>query len=517
MTKVLTLCFLFSAAVAGGLEVDSEELAPYIDTPIEFQNYEGPLEVIQTRDEILGIGFYIGEQFTPEYGQFSYFGAYTVIHAVDPETPAGLDADIMLLSEHARVDHIDNFRLIVSGYLQRAYEYSEADAGLLAEYITIYNAVFRGELEVFEERYKPIVLEHLSEDSVGLSTLYSDWPGGTELVITLSDDARPGEIAAVSPFALLDADVREQLRSREDRGIATRKSMVEFLERMLEERIEELDREVARLERERTELSEREAELIEELRGLEDRRSMEMLSERDLERIAEIEEELEELAEREVELDERAEEVAEREEEVEELTEAVREEREAIADDTREMMEIEEELAALPEEPEEDPVEDPEDPESAWFILSESAERGSLVRVRADTGERTDDLDEFGPVWGRRFETLEQDAVVIADNDGSTRLLRVSWQDMEIVARSDHEVSRESMLVLRTDENRFYAIVRTEGEWYLGRFDRDLQLSTRSAKAVRPDSVIMFADNRVYVQGRDDRVLALDRANLEQF
>jgi len=512
MTKVLMLCFLFSAAVAGGLEVDSEELAPYIDAPIEFQNYEGPHEAVQTRDEILGIGLSIGEQFTPEFGQFSYFGVYTVIHAVDPETPTGLDADIMLLSEQARVDHIDNFRLIISGYLQSAYDYNEADAGLLAEYVTIYNAVFRGELEFFEERYKPIVFEHLSEDSVGLSTLYSDWPGGTELVIPLSDDARPGEIDAVSPYALLDAEVREQLRTREDRGIATRKSMVEFLERVIEERIEELDREVARLERDRAELSEREDELTEELRDLEDRREMDEFRERDLERIAEIEEELEELTEREVELDERAEEVAELEEEVEELTETVREEREAIADDTREMMEIEEELAALPDEPEE-----PEEPEQAWFIISESAERGSLVRVVADTGEPADDLDEFGPVWGRRFETVDQDAVVIADNDGSTRLLRVSPDDMQVLARSDHEVSRESMLVLRTDENRFYAIVRAEGEWYLGRFDRDLQLSTRSAEAVRPDSVIMFAGNRVYVQGRDDRVLALDRADLEHY
>ncbi len=507
MLKLMLLVLFTAVPVLGAYEVDSDELAPYIDSPIEFQNYEGPFEVVQTWDEILGIGLHLGEQFTPEYGQFSYFGVYTVIHAVDPTVAEGLDADIMLLSDSARVDHINNFRLIIAGYLQGAYEYIEDDALLLAEYITIYNAVFRNELGFFEERYKPIVLQHLSDENVGLSTHYSDWPGGTELVIPLTDGTRPGDLAAVSPFALVDPEVREQLRTRDNRGIATRKAMVEFLERVLAERIEELDRAVERLERDRDELARREDELVGELRELEERRAAEDLSAELEERIAEIEQELAEIEDREVELEARVEEVAERQDEVDELTDLVREEREAIAEDTREMLDLEEQVAAL--------LDEPEAPEEAWFILMDDDDRGKLVRIAAESGEHLDEVAELQAVWGRRFETIDDHAVVIAENEGRTRLARVAPDELEVIAQSNFEISRYSELVLRSQENRFYAVTRYEDEWYLGRFDRDLRLTARSAETVRPDTAIMVSDSRVYVQTPDDRVLALDLEELE--
>ncbi len=515
MLKLMLLVLLTAVPVLGAYEVDSDELAPYIDSPIEFQNYEGPLEVVQTRDEILGIGLHLGEQFTPEFGQFSYFGVYTVIHAVDPTLTEGLDADIMLLSDRARVDHINNFRLIIAGYLQGAYEYLEDDAALLAEYITIYNAVFRNELEFFEQRYKPVVLQHLTEESVGLSTHYSDWPGGTELVIPLTDGTRPGDLAAVSPFALLDPEVREQLRTRDNRGIATRKAMVEFLERVLAERIEELDRAVERLDRDRDELTRREDELVAELRKLEERRAAEDLSDAMLERIAEIERELAEVEERELELEERAEEVAERQDEVDDLTDLVREEREAIAEDTREMLDLEEQVAALIDEPEDEPVEEPEPPEESWFILMDDDDRGRLVRIAAESGDPLGEVTGLQAVWGRKFKTIGDHAVVIADNEGRTRLARVTPDEREVIAQSDFEISRRSELVLHAQENRFYAVTRYDDEWYLGRFDRDLRLTARSAEAVRPDTAIMVSDTRVYVQAPDDRVLALDLVELE--
>ena len=53
---------------------------------------------------------------------------YYVVHSVTSESKDQLDADIIYIGSSATVDHVDNLRRIISGYLQSAYNYSEKDA-----------------------------------------------------------------------------------------------------------------------------------------------------------------------------------------------------------------------------------------------------------------------------------------------------------------------------------------------------------------------------------------------------
>ncbi len=504
--KKLILVWLMCAPLSLlALDVAREELSPYIDTAIEFQNYEGPREVIQTLEEIRGIGAFIGAQFVPEPATFSYFGRYTVIHAVDPTIDVGLDADIMLLAEDARVDHINNLRTILSAYLETAYDYSLADSRLLAEYITIYNAVFRRNLEFFQGRYKPVVLQHLSEENVGLSVLYSDWPGGTEMVIPLRDGAGPGRLDAVGPRELLEPEVIASLRDRPDMGIDTRRDMVDLLERVIDEVVAEIEVERAELEAEVEELAERERVTPDELTP----------------------EEREEIVTQREDVERRQAELAEREEAVEDLTEDVRRLRDELAEDIETVLDREEDeaVAAVPdeqpdpevvEEPTEEPAPEARAPEPVRTVYmlvrrENGVVVGRLARVDAATGEETH-RSSLDTVYGRRFLELEGNYILIADDAGTPRLTQVDTDSLEPIVFGDQEIAAGSMLT--TSGGAVFAVMREGNAWYLGRFTAGLELLERSSVAVDPDTYIHFSGPRVYVQATDGTVRPLNQTNM---
>ena len=142
--------------------------------PVEFINYEGPYTRIETRAQIRSIGYSLGVMV--RNGQTSAGGAgrYFVIHSVTEADGFKLDADIFGLGVDVGVDHIRNLRLIIQGYLEAAYNYTERDAALLAEYITIYNAVHRGDQKYFESHYKTTIMNNITTEKTNLSIHYNE-------------------------------------------------------------------------------------------------------------------------------------------------------------------------------------------------------------------------------------------------------------------------------------------------------------------------------------------------------
>ena len=234
--KVLALtliCAGFVQAVSA-VEVDEPELQSTgsLGDSIEFENYGGPYAVIETAEAITGIGTALGLEVaqsleTPVTVQPG--AKYSLIHAVDLSTQEKLDADILLLNENAQVDHIKNLRRIIAGYLSAAYGYDMQDAETIAVFVTLYNAVYRGQMNVFEERYKPTVIQHLDEQKVGLSTNWEDWPGNTQIVIPLSD--LTSDLSVVDTSVISDENVIEALRNDTDKGVEVREELTEIKER----------------------------------------------------------------------------------------------------------------------------------------------------------------------------------------------------------------------------------------------------------------------------------------------
>ncbi len=226
------LTTLLAVSSAFALEVSRAELESTRGSNIVFQNYSGPHTIINTVDQIRRIGSDLAPSIAADPDNFTTAGnpsRYYVIHAVDPKSPEKLDADILVIGENATVDHVRNLRRIISAYLESAYNYSRSDADTIATFATVYNAVYRNNLDNFTAKYNKIVTDNLTTGKIGIDTNYQEWPGKTQIVIPLFDVR--GGLSTVDTSAISDRQVIKSLQNEEDKGIGARKEMVDIKER----------------------------------------------------------------------------------------------------------------------------------------------------------------------------------------------------------------------------------------------------------------------------------------------
>mgnify|MGYP006294037725 FL=1 len=560
---IIAICTIIFSGVTFGLEVDEEELTEQIDEEITFVNYEGPHDTIDSRDEIIGIGIYLGS--TDERGFFtrSFTNKYTIIHAVDPTVEELLDADIFVVGESALVDHVRSLRWMLQGYLSTYYVYNEEDAALLAEFITYYNAVFRKDMEYIGSNYKQIVLDNLDVEKVGLSRSYKQWPGQTMMVIPLTEEAEEGGLGALDSDALSEDEVIEDLREQEDRGVEQRQDLVELKEREIEEEKQEIEEEKQQIEEEEQELEERKQDLEERKEELEEKKQTteEQLEEQPEEEMAvqqapedqppeeqeqepgpepvteeeaeeqppeeqdievvraeiereeeEIAEEEQAIAEEEEQLEQRREEVEEREEEQEEREERVREEREGIAADQRELIAEEEGREAE----EEQPAVQPEQEATVPFIVFRETSDGVIGRFVLAGAESGEIKTESGieTVTSRSIQEVGEGYLTIAERDNEVRVLLLDKETLQINSFSEDIVYRDGQLLIEGDA--LYTPLRENGNWYIGRFNQQLRTTARSEAEVVPFTILFLVDNVLYVQEEDGSVVGLDTDTLEE-
>ncbi|MCR5724466.1 MAG: hypothetical protein K6G80_05195, partial [Treponema sp.] len=237
--KVFAAVLAFTTtAAAFSLEVNKSELQSADMDTVVFENYAGPYDVINTIEEIRAIGTRLAPPIhrAPEKAAVSGEPArYYVIHAVDPEETGKLDADVFIIGPGAGVDHINNVRRIIGAYLEAAYDYSREDADTIATFVTVYNAVYRGNLDAYRAKYKEAVTKNLTADKAGIALTYKEWAGKTQIVIPLSDLSGAGGLSTVETSTISDREVVKSLQEEEDMGIDSRKAMVDIKEREADE------------------------------------------------------------------------------------------------------------------------------------------------------------------------------------------------------------------------------------------------------------------------------------------
>lgn len=235
MTKrfaLVAIAVCLAVISAAALDVDKAEVSSTQGMTIEFINYEGPHDVIETADAIRGIGRALGASIANGAARAGDMARYQVIHAVDPAVPTGLDADIFILGAGSKVDHIKNLRRIIAGYLEAAYGYSAKDADTLAVFITIYNAVYRGKLDYFQGKYKPVVLRELSSANAGLALRWDEWAGRSRIVIPLTGRAGTGVVGSIDTTPITDKPTVESLKAESPTaGVTERRDVVDIKER----------------------------------------------------------------------------------------------------------------------------------------------------------------------------------------------------------------------------------------------------------------------------------------------
>ncbi|MFP4644448.1 MAG: P83/100 family protein [Spirochaetales bacterium] len=518
LTIVVILTILSFQALPA-LDVAEEELSRVRGQDIEFVNYEGPVSTSESVEMIRSIGEFLGERELSAGETREYFERYLVERAIDPDTSEGFDADIFIILPGARVDHIRNLRLMLSGYLESAYGYSGDEADLIAELSTVYNAVYRGDLSNFEQRYKPVVHERLSADSVGLSTVYSEWAGNTELVIPL----REGQ-ALVDPFELADEVVIGDLRERSDMGIAERRSLVSLMEDVIDIERDQIESDRERFAADLDALEEREREILQEREELDALRASERAQGE--ERIDRAEAEL---SDRMAALSARAEEIEERDAEVEEMEEQVQAERDAIAEDREEVLDEDEvdteDVDEVEQADDEDAIADPENLATAERSTdsvdlievtgSEANPEGRIARVSVDDG-RVSERSQTDRISSRELSDFRGSYLVIAGvSENTGNLVRIDQDELAEQDSSSEEVFIRSSVEV-VDDAAIFAVIRHDERWKMGRFSPGLELESMSEAAVAPNTSIGVHESSIVVQADDDTFIVLSRDNLRR-
>ena len=546
---IVVISILFSLSALFAINVNEKEVQSTSDDTVDFINYTGKHDEVDTVEAIRGIGRGLAGAVTS--GRQGTQDRYIVIHAVDSTTKAGLDADILILGAKVRVDHIDNLRLIIEGYLSSAYNYSKKDAKTLAHFITIYNAVYRGRMDMFNKKYKSFVLQNLNPNKVGLSTTYNEWPGNTQIVIPLGDSQYAGTISSVDTGAISDKEVVKKMKEQDDKDIDARKDMVALKEKEAEEARK-------RAEEERRKQLEKEKEAKDAKKEAEDAKKKESEKDKDLkkkERDAEKAKKEAEDAKKKGDKDQaekerlakEAKEAAEKARKEKEALEAERlkkeqeaKEKEEEANKAKENAEKEEEFAQQKEDDAQDDrkdiakdtqkiIEDKKAEKKAETdALIASANRGYALKVvDEDTlsssivmldlrNARSIKTSALDTIKGRKIYKAGDYIMAIAGSSTGNSVISLVLIDMrtlEVAKQGDDVISEQSMLV--QDGDSYYAIVSNGGKFYVGRFNEELMRQSLSSVSVLPYSPILVSEEGILVQDESKNIHLLDKKDLK--
>lgn len=477
---------------------------------IIFENYVGPTSVINTREEIRGIGEFLASGTGTEV---SWGKKYRIIRSYQPDIQDGFDADILVILPDGAVDHIDNLRRILSAYIASTFGYDKSDADVLAEFVTYYNAVHYKNINYFSKNYKAGVLSHLSSDTAGLSTHYSEWAGKSRIVIPMGS-GRGSMQSTLETSEISSPEVVDEMQKEEDRALDSRREMVEIREEELDERQDMVDDERKELVEEKEELLVQDEAIQEQLEEKQEALD-EVPSGSEEEKI--LKEELQELEEEKKAANERMAEVEEKEEELEREEKEIKKEqdeivrmREEIAEDENELKEQGTVISSLPEE----------DPEGYWFVRidrsGDPAPFGRLIKVAIDGTVLME--SELNSVRGTSFSDAGGNGIIVIAglNEGRSRVKAIILdpETLEMKDESEEEIYPGSGIW--TVKDNIFMICRKGQTWSLGKYAQDLKLMGSSELEVNPDTgFLVVNNNRILVQSSTGAVKALSADSLK--
>ena len=540
---LLTISSLFA------IDVDEKEIRDGGSGAIDFINYTGRHDEIDSVEAIRRIGSDLSGAVTS--GQVGSSNRYLVIHAVDSSVKEGLDADIIILGAQVNVDHIDNLRLIIEGYLSSSYGYSRQDAKTLAHFITIYNAVYRSDMRAFAKKYKSVVLQHLSSDKVGLATTYSEWPGKTQIVIPLTDQKYSGTISTIDTGVISDKAVVDKMKESDDKDIDARKDMVEIKEKESEqarERAEEARKKALEKEKESEQARKRAEQAKKNLQDkentLQDKEKASQKAQKDADEAKknnasdkddkqkqadkakeEAEKARQERDKAKTEKDKEDSDVKKSKDEVARLSDEASDEEKMAKDKMEDAQSDRKDIAADTQKIIEDKKAEKKAETDA--LIASAVRAYALKVVDGDTlsssivmldlrNARQIKTSSLDTIRGRRVYEVKDNLLAIAGSssgNGIVSLVLINARTLEVVKQSSDVIADDSVLV--QDGDYYYAIVSSNGKYYLGKFNAELERQSLSPIAVLPYSPVSVTERGILVQDESNSIHLLDKTHLK--
>lgn len=510
LTKILLAAALaLSGAMLFAVEVDENELETVSQDAVVFENYTGPHTVVNTAAEIADIGNRLGRSISSDVENSGSAGnpaRYQIIHAIDPNEKGKLDADIFIIGSSSSIDHIRNVRRVIAAYLSTAYGYSSQDAGTVATFVTVYNAVYRGNMDYFQSKYKKAVTDNLSQDRAGIALSWRDWPGKTQIVIPLSDVN--GGLSTVDTSVISDRKVVESMQEDEDKGVDTRKEMVDIKEREADNAQEKANvaqkratEETAKLKEEQQKEAEANKEAEEAVQKAEENPDDEQAQQEAQEKQAAAEEQTQRTEEQAQKAEEAREEAAAAQAAADTKRTEAQSERTTIAQDQQAV--VREQTAN-------------ENADTVYGLRSidELGVMSALVKMNAETGN----VIKESPVTVIRSRTVyeaDDGYIAIAGTNignGAVKLVLLDKDNMEITKEGSETVAETSVLV--EDSGSYYCIIQDGSKFVVGKFNSSLENLLKSPVAVKPATPITITSRGVLVTSAANRPVLLNLNNL---
>lgn len=489
--RPLLILLVLAAPVVFALEVDEEEIKS--KTGISFTNRKqrGGGDTVA---EIKGIG--------RKMAKTGGSGSYTVIHAVG-EGDDKFDADIIVIGKDARVDHIKNVRRIIAAYLEERYDYSPEEAKSLATFVTYYNGFYRQKMEYFKEHYKPVVTRHLSAKNAGLALTYKGWPGKSRIIIPLSGDERPdaGKIG--------EKEVMEKVR-KEEKGTKDREEITKLQEK-------EVKKEDERVKEERKEIAARKERLIEEKKKLEEIKDPGEKAKKE----EEIKKEEETIKKDEEKLVKEERKIEEKRSEITENKQNIRDDQTKVERRNETPAQRESRLDAKEKELKENRKEDGVFGGKLYYLRVRDYSTDGKYRndfyIIDPKNRKVKVKSPYSGIVGKKFDIVDKDVVVIGERRTATTtqhyLVLLDGETLVDKAYGSDEVFWRGFVEVRDGE--IYAVLNKNGTFYLGKFDKNLQLLQKSEVALHEDTFFSFYEDTIYVNGADRKIEVLNRADLK--
>ena len=482
-------------------QVDEGELQKNL-APVSFINYEGPHSRIETREQIRAIGVELGRSIKAGSSQAGTSGRYFVIHCTTELEGTKIDADIFGLGVDTGVDHIRNLRTIIQGYLQEAYDYNERDAAVLAEYVTVYNAVYRADWDYFTSRYKDPVIRNLTRERAGISIRFDEWPGRTLMLIPLG----MGGLSSIDTTTISDERVVEEMRKEDDRSVEQRKDMVDLKEREAEQAEQKAQVQREAIKEEEKKITQEKTQVEQEKRQISNERGQAANTSQQKEldkRQEEADKKSQELDKREDELDKQREEAEKQEEFAEKKTDEAQQERQSIAGDQQ---------AAI----------DDEERQARGVIGAKLANNenylGNLIKLDPVNGDELK-RSPLETVNIRTLTFLNNKILAIAGENkgnGAIRLIEINNSNLEMAKQGDDDIHPNSLLWVIGNDLYALNVNLSDGKVYLARFDTNLSLRAKSTIEVHPNASVSIQKESLLTQRGDGSPLLLKPDDLTE-
>lgn len=549
---IIVLCctsFIHQEAVA--LEVAIDEIRT---KPVIFINYKGTYRKSDSLQDIENIGKTLARD-TSNTGIIRFGMKYSLIQAISDSEPEKFSAIIFSIDKKARVGHIDIIRKILSAYLQEKYGYSKQHAKAIALFLTYYNAIYRGNIDYFSSKYKSIVIQYIAKHNAGISTKYYEWPGTTKMLIPLTEQPQKGKLDSIVIDVISDKKIIQEVR-KDDKNLPARKDMASLKEEILEEEKAELEKNKSNLFQESKKLEE-EKKSLEVTKDTIKKKEMEIITTKeDIKKEPEPEKQKvmqkdietkeqqldkekddlkkkeQEIAEKESEIADKKTKISEKEKLLDEKEKALKKEKEEIAsDENKKGASKEKEIVKKLEKKEKELDEREDKLRSKEIDQNIYADKLYYLKIKEylKDGHYNNEMVMIDPssfkilfkspeknICGSRYDIFSGGVVVITHKGSHSIGHRLTLLDRNTLEPKIHGIDNifwRSFVIIK--DGFIYAIVIENGKFYLGRFDTNLKMLSKSSEEVNENTFISFWDNFIYINRVDKTIMVLDKETLK--